>query len=354
MKINIILPFLDKTGGIAVALEHARHLTLRGHDVAVYCPIIPYYEYWYSAKPIPKKWLGYLKGCLRNLIFYRNRAPWYHEVQAVKLVPVVSNRTVRDADASMATAFPTAMSVNALAPSKGRKYYFVQGHEQWMVDREIVDKTYALPLGIITIAPHLTELMKSRFRRDVRAEVHNGIDLDFFRPPAAKKWGAFRILMLHHFNVVKGTEFGLKALEAIHARFPHVRISLFGHLPFPDCPGYIEFHQDPAPQSLVRLYQESQIFLSPSVLEGWHLPPMEAMACQCAVVATRVGCIPTLDEGDNMMTVEPRDSAAIAEKIAYLLEHADECRNMALRGHETILQYSWGKAAAALEEALSG
>ena len=40
------------------------------------------------------------------------------------------------------------------------------------------------------------------------------------------------------------------------------------------------------------IYNSCDVFLSPSWAEGSQAPPMEAMACGCAVLATNVGGIP--------------------------------------------------------------
>ncbi len=45
LKINIIVPFIYRVGGIKLIIEYANRLTLKGHDIAMYYPIYPYNTY---------------------------------------------------------------------------------------------------------------------------------------------------------------------------------------------------------------------------------------------------------------------------------------------------------------------
>jgi glycosyltransferase involved in cell wall biosynthesis len=117
-------------------------------------------------------------------------------------------------------------------------------------------------------------------------------------------------------------------------------------------PSYVEHFRDPPPEMLVRLYREADVYLSPSLAEGWHLPPMEAMACGCALVATRVGCIPVLDEGDNMVTASPGDRDGLFAGLDALAREPARLREVARKGRATILRYGWDEKAAAFEGTL--
>jgi glycosyltransferase involved in cell wall biosynthesis len=355
MKINFIIPFIQKTGGILVVLEHARHLRLLGQDVRVYYPLLPYKDLLYAETSATKKVLrGLLKPFLLNLVRFRKSVPWYAYPDKVWPIPWVSSHFVRNAEITIATAWVTAYSVSRMDQRFGRKFYFIQHYEQWNADPELVDASYRLPLNQITIAPWLTELMRVKFTTQVKAEIANGIDFKIFTPlTVARTWSKPRVLMIYHEQKVKGTDDGLEVLNRIHKRFPHVIITMFGHTPFRNCPEYIEFHLAPSLNTIVKLYQESQIYLCSSLSEGWHLPPMEAMACQAAVVATNVGCIPTLFNGKNMLVSEPHDIDTLERNVAFLLEHHEECDQMALRGFNTVSDYTWEKASLKLNLALN-
>lgn len=344
MKINWILPFIGKTGGIVVVLEHTRQLRKMGHDVALYYPCLPYRHFLYNQKNPFKKFLGgQVRPFIENFFRRRKSIDWFSEKMEVIPVPWIQNFFIRNADITAATAWPTAYSVAKLDLAKGKKIYFVQHYESWNSDPRLVDGSYRLPLKIITIAPWLTALMREKFSVEPVGEVHNGIDLDFWHPPASKEWNNPGILMMYHELPWKGAEDGLKALEMVHAKFPDIPIRLFGLGPSPDRPEWMEYHRDPSKEALRELYQRSTIFFSPSRTEGWHLPPMEAMACQCALVATRVGCIPVLMREAPILVVEPYEIEKMTEKISLLLADRKKTEWIGVQGFYVIRNFSWNK-----------
>jgi glycosyltransferase involved in cell wall biosynthesis len=66
-------------------------------------------------------------------------------------------------------------------------------------------------------------------------------------------------------------------------------------------------------------YSLADVFVLPSLLEGFGLPLAEAMACGTAVVATHVGSIPEV-VGNAGLLVPPMDSQALAAALRRMLE----------------------------------
>ncbi|HET6862549.1 MAG TPA: glycosyltransferase, partial [Pyrinomonadaceae bacterium] len=97
-------------------------------------------------------------------------------------------------------------------------------------------------------------------------------------------------------------------------------------------------------EDLRELYCSCKIFVYPSLYEGFGLPPLEAMACGAAVIASR---IPTLVEtmGDAAILVEPKNIAELAEAILGLLSDTEAAQELAKTGLERASQFSWYLAA---------
>jgi glycosyltransferase involved in cell wall biosynthesis len=87
---------------------------------------------------------------------------------------------------------------------------------------------------------------------------------------------------------------------------------------------------------LVALYNAADLFVSPSLFEGFGLPPLEAMACGTPVVTSNTTSLPEV-VGDAALMVDPLDVEALAGAMNAVL--ADE----ALRARLS----QWGLARAA-------
>ncbi len=69
-----------------------------------------------------------------------------------------------------------------------------------------------------------------------------------------------------------------------------------------------------ADEELPALYRAAAVLVYPSLLEGFGLPPLEAMACGTPVVASSTSCFPEI-LGDAAVLVDPYDEAALARAI---------------------------------------
>lgn len=73
----------------------------------------------------------------------------------------------------------------------------------------------------------------------------------------------------------------------------------------------------------MRYYRDHDVLVSPSSYEGFGMVVVEAMSQRLPVVATPVGCAPTvIRDGDNGLIVPPRDPVALAAALRRLLEDA--------------------------------
>lgn len=77
----------------------------------------------------------------------------------------------------------------------------------------------------------------------------------------------------------------------------------------------LEFIPD---EDLPTLYSAAEIFVFPSLCEGFGYPPLEAMACGCPVVSSGVSSMPEILE-DAVLFFNPYDVKDIADKIYKLL-----------------------------------
>jgi glycosyltransferase involved in cell wall biosynthesis len=346
-KINVILPFIVNTGGIKQVLEYSRVFQNDGFEVTVFYPWIKYKEYFELKSILRAVFAHYaspavfLNKLLRRFSGKNNVNIGRDEILRFKRVPLISSPFIPPADVIIATSWTTANSVAKLPPECGDKVYFIQGYEIWGGFKERAERTYSLPMKLVTISPWLTAVIERISKRKITAEIHNGINLQVFKP-AIKNRDRLRILMPYHILPQKAAMQGIEVLRSLSKKFPEVEINLFGLFNNPNIGDFYTYHQNPEPGRLVELYQQSHIMLYPSLEEGWGLSILEAMACHCAVVANDMGCVPVLYDGKNMLISKSFDFKELERHIAYLIENPDELERISENGYRTALGFDVG------------
>ena len=354
MTISIVLPYTNQTGGIQVLATYAQHLQARDHRVALYAPILPYR---FCDKLLSTAGLRRWAGDLRLNLIRRTNVPWkaLAGTVPVRLVPWIDGRFLPSADVVIASAWPTAYSVAGLPERCGARVYFIQHHEIWSGPAAAVEGSYALPLQRIVIASWLEHLMIGRWNLPVLANITNGVDCDQFSPaPVTRPADAAPTVVMQYSSLAwKGMADGFAAWGIVRRRIPAARLVLFGLEPGASIPRDATFHRAPTRTALAEIYRNGDVFVSPSWSEGCQLPPMEAMACRCAVVATNVGGVPDYAiAGQTAIVVEPRDVQGLAGAITDLLLNPEKRAEIADNGYRHIQQFTWDRASGRLEQAL--
>ncbi|MBX6311650.1 MAG: glycosyltransferase family 4 protein [Isosphaeraceae bacterium] len=98
---------------------------------------------------------------------------------------------------------------------------------------------------------------------------------------------------------------------------------------------------------LAHLYSRAYALVQPSLMEGFGLPPVEAMACGTPVVSSRAGSLPEVIAEAGVF-FDPTDLAEMAGALRSLLEDPDRRARLAARALERARHYTWTAAARAL------
>lgn len=343
MKINFILPFTYCTGGIKIAFEYANRLKEKGHDIIIYIPMV---AYKFNLDGI-NGFINRLKSSLGNTLKRGTKVKWFNLDVEVKLVPLIKDRYIRDADVTIATAWPTAYDVYNLSEEKGDKFYLIQHYEEWSGPIEEVDGSYRLPLKHIVIAKWIYDLMKTKFNKEKDIYlVYNGINFDEFNCSQKEIKKKKTVAMLYHKLEWKGYKDGLIAFENARRKYgENLKLKLFGTEYGEDIPQYAEFYLNPDKDTLRKIYCDSEIFIYPSRNEGWGLTPMEAMACKCVVIGSNTGCISEIGEDNkNCMIVQPGDIESLTDKLINIVNNENLIENIGNAGYKTVSNFSWNKS----------
>lgn len=93
-------------------------------------------------------------------------------------------------------------------------------------------------------------------------------------------------------------------------------------------------------------YNAAEVFVYPSLYEGFGLPPLEALACGAPVVTSAASSLPEV-VGDAAVLADPRDPAALAAALRRVLDDAELRAALRERGPRRAAEFSWRRTAAA-------
>jgi glycosyltransferase involved in cell wall biosynthesis len=102
--------------------------------------------------------------------------------------------------------------------------------------------------------------------------------------------------------------------------------------------GYVPRSELPA------LFSNATAFVYPSLLEGFGLPIVEAMACGAPVITSNNSSMKEV-AGNAAMLVDPRDVKEIAEALANMAGDAALRRDLSKKGLARAAQFSWNQTA---------
>ncbi|GBF80947.1 glycosyltransferase family 4 protein [Aphanothece sacrum] len=93
---------------------------------------------------------------------------------------------------------------------------------------------------------------------------------------------------------------------------------------------------------LAKLYRNSIALVYPSLYEGFGIPPLEAMACETAVIASNCSSIPEV-VGEAALLFNPESIDDLIESLRFLLKNPIERDNFIQKGKERTKLFSWEK-----------
>ncbi len=97
-------------------------------------------------------------------------------------------------------------------------------------------------------------------------------------------------------------------------------------------------------EELTWLYKNASAYVLPSKVEGFGIPPLEALKLGTPVAASRASCIPEI-LGEAAVYFHPEDIESLVEAIESLLTNSDLRTKTLAKSHEVLARYKWKDAA---------
>jgi len=99
-----------------------------------------------------------------------------------------------------------------------------------------------------------------------------------------------------------------------------------------------------APGQLVWLYRHAVALMITTLYEGFGLPALEAMACDCPVIASRAGSLPEVC-GEAAWFVDPENVSDILLAMSEIEADGTRRQTLITAGRENLRRYSWEASA---------
>jgi len=205
------------------------------------------------------------------------------------------------------------------SPDKVKVVYCALPHTHKQASPDEIRRRYSLPdkflLTVGRIEPRKNSLNIVRAFSEVADEIPD-VHLVFVGPTTGRYLRRVRLLV---------DRLGL-----------HSRVHFLGFIPLDD---------------LFTMYQMAEVFVFPSLYEGFGIPILEAWAARTPVITSNAGATKEVAE-DAAMLVNPMSVADIANKINILLKDESARAKYIQAGTSRLQQFSWKHSASKLKNIL--
>ena len=195
------------------------------------------------------------------------------------------NDDIPSADLIIATGYKSVAKTVSAPDRCGMKAHWIRGWETWQYPpKKIVSKILAAPTVKLVNSLGLKQKLKTyNFKSKI---IRPGYDLDELFCTNSRNKKTFVIGGLFtsgKHESIKRTKWVIDAYNRLKNKYSNIQLWMFGNTMMPQ--GIIDnFMFRPTIDAKQYLYNTVDVWLSPAIQEGLHMPPAEAMMSQCPVV----------------------------------------------------------------------
>ena len=107
-----------------------------------------------------------------------------------------------------------------------------------------------------------------------------------------------------------------------------------------------------AEEDKIALYKGAELFVFPSLYEGFGMPVLEAMASGTPVITSNVSSLPEV-AGDAAILVNPYDVKEISKAMKNIIENEELKKKMIRKGLDQVKKFTWEESVKKLEKIYS-
>jgi glycosyltransferase involved in cell wall biosynthesis len=300
MTMTVPIGGFNRSGGVKTLVLLSNAMAQRGWTVRIIAPDYAANSPFAVAPAVSVETVatGPMPRIVRTIVYY------------LRLIAAAA----RGADVCLANFYVTAYCawLSRFVHRRARIVYFLQGDEAESHGRQadapapsrwlrgtLAQASYRLPLPMFCVS----EWLRQQVRRPDAIVVGQGIDLAVFHP--SPRPGRSRVVIgtIANPSPVKGYPDVVRAIGTLDG----------APIEFVTAAGSGE-------TDMASFYRSCDIFVFASRREGFGLPPLEAMACGCAVITTDCGGVNDYArDAVNCLMTAPGDPNALAAAIERLI-----------------------------------
>ena len=195
------------------------------------------------------------------------------------------------------------------------------------------------------------ELVEVGIKSQKITVIHNGIDTDLFIPDEISTSEKNQLLWIGRFVNGKGVDYLIDAFKLLKSEYPNISLIMIGRGPEKDqiekkirdlgLDSSITIKEFIPNSDIVSTYQNSSVFILPSLEEGVPRTILEAMSCGIPIVCSNLPQLVDIVNNCGFL-VPTKDSQAIADRVSEIITDSTLAEQFGKNGRDNVVSnYSW-------------
>ncbi len=227
--------------------------------------------------------------------------------------------------------------------------------------RRLVDETRLAKRFLVASTFTRQTLIENGAEPESIEVIPYGVDLDRFSPgPASDRRPSpqtpLRLLFVGRINQRKGIKYLLETMRLLGDRDVHLTVCgrvVDGLELFRDCGARVRVRPSVSAGDLVEAYRDADLFVFPSVAEGFGQVLLESLSSGLPILSTTRTAAPDLiEDGVQGFIVDPRRPDLLADRIRWALSHRSELASMRRAARARAEQFTWQRFRAGVVRAV--